>query len=116
MARYSLIAWQAMIEASWTMSRVRGSRLVSPRTSSKAKLSKTSMSSGSVTASVDTWSGKSSSWLRMAVSLIAMVILSVRGKPVVAELSGGPRKRGRPVRLHDHSRGDVSVEVSMTKR
>jgi len=61
MTRYSPIAWQAISEASCTISRVRASRLPCDSTWSKAKLSKTSISSGSVFASVETWPGNSSS-------------------------------------------------------
>jgi len=56
--RYSLRAWDAIIAASCTISRVRLSRLPWLRISSNAKLSKISMSSGSVTARVETCPGK----------------------------------------------------------
>src|SRR5258705_8398353 len=75
MTRYSRKAWQAMIAASWTISRVRTSRLPCRSTSSKAKLSKVSMSSGSVIAKVETWPGKSSSWFLRARSLGAITVL-----------------------------------------
>ena len=54
MTRYSLSAWQPMSAASCTMSRVRVLSPLCRSTSSKAKLSKTSISSGSVTFSVET--------------------------------------------------------------
>ena len=69
--------WQAIMDASCTIRRVRVSRVPWRSTSSKAKLSKYSMSSGSVRASVETRPGKSSSWLRRAASLMAMCSRSV---------------------------------------
>ncbi|MGC1566054.1 MAG: hypothetical protein WA794_08560 [Trebonia sp.] len=57
MTRYSLSAWQPMRAASCTISRVRVSSPLCLSTSSKAKLSKTSISSGSVTFSVETRPG-----------------------------------------------------------
>ena len=61
MARYSLVAWQAMMAASCTINLVRVSRSPYRSTSSKAKLSNTSINSGSVIFNVDTWPGNSSS-------------------------------------------------------
>ena len=52
--RYSRRACEAMIAASWTIRRVRTSSVLPCSTSSNAKLSKTSISSGSVVAKVDT--------------------------------------------------------------
>ena len=49
-------------------------------TSSKAKLSKLSMSSGSVTFRVETWPGNSSSWVLRARSLMAMSESSPRAR------------------------------------
>src|SRR5690242_2657256 len=89
MTRNSLTAWQAISEASWIISRVRMSRSLSASTSSKAKLSKRSMSSGSVWASVDARSGNSSSWLRRAVSVLAIVSSSCSGGRVGREVGGG---------------------------
>jgi hypothetical protein len=66
-----------MIDDNCTISLVRMSRLESRRISSNAKLSNTSMSSGSVIANVETCPGKSSSWLRLAVSLIAILTPAV---------------------------------------
>src|SRR4051812_46069360 len=60
------------MEASCTISRVRTSRPPWETTSSNAKLSKTSISSGSVCASVETWPGNSSSWYRRAAALMDM--------------------------------------------
>jgi hypothetical protein len=54
MTRYSASAWQAISAASWTVRRVRSSRWPWRSTSSNAKLSKISISSGSVTTSVET--------------------------------------------------------------
>src|SRR6185503_10389370 len=71
--RYPPSPCTAMRAASCTMSRERGSRLPWWRTSSKAKLSKTSMSSGSVTVRVDTCPGNSASWFLRACSLGATV-------------------------------------------
>jgi len=58
-------------DASIVMTLVLVSSLLSARTSSKAKLSKISTSSGSVTFRVDWWLGNSSSWFRWAASLIS---------------------------------------------
>jgi hypothetical protein len=57
MTRYSLSAWQPMSAASWTMKRVLVLSPLCRSTSSKAKLSKTSISSGSVTWSDETRPG-----------------------------------------------------------
>ena len=87
MTRYSLRAWLPMRAASWTMSRVLVSRLVCLSVSSKVKLPKISISSGSVTFRVETWPGNSSSWFSCAVSLIATV-------PTFPQLAGrGGRSR-----------------------
>ena len=61
MTRYSLNAWQAIMDASCTMSRVLVSRFPGRSTSSNAKLSKYSISSGSLTFRVETWPGNNSS-------------------------------------------------------
>jgi hypothetical protein len=74
MTRYSRSAWQPISAASCTMSRVRVSSLVCWIVSSKAKLSKISISSGSVTVRVETWPGNSSSWFCCAVSLMAILV------------------------------------------
>ena len=63
----------AMMAASCTINRVRVSRLPYRRTSSNAKLSNTSISSGSVTASVDTWPGNSSSWCLRGFAVVVTV-------------------------------------------
>ena len=75
MARYSRSAWPAISAASCTINRVRASRVPCCSTSSKAKLSKYSISSGSVVARVETCSGNSSSWWRRAASVMAMIDL-----------------------------------------
>lgn len=54
MTRYSLWAWQAISAASCSINRSCVSSALSRNTSSKAKLSNVSISSGSVTASVET--------------------------------------------------------------
>jgi hypothetical protein len=84
MTRYSLSAWQLMSAASCTMSRVRVSSLLCRSVSSKAKLSKISISSGSVSFRVETWPGNSSWWFFCTVSLIAILVTS----PGAAELDG----------------------------
>src|SRR5579859_3455986 len=78
MTRYSRSAWQPMRAASWTMSRVRVSSPLCRSTSSKAKLSKTSISSGSVALRVETWPGNSWSCSLRAASLMAILLLLVR--------------------------------------
>jgi hypothetical protein len=76
MARYSATAWPAIIAASWTISRVRASSALARRISSKAKLSKYSISSGSVRVRVETCSGNSSSWFFRASAVGIRSILS----------------------------------------
>ena len=75
MTRYSATAWAAIIAASCTISRVRVSSSLSRTTSSEAQLSKYSIRSGSVPASVEMRPGNSSSWFFFASALGMRVTL-----------------------------------------
>lgn len=65
--RYSPSAWLAIVEAKIIITRVFVSNLLCRITSSKAQLSKSSINSGSVFCSLDSWPGKSSSWFFTAL-------------------------------------------------
>src|SRR5713226_7345614 len=104
MTRYSRSAWEAMSAASWIINLVRVSRAPYARTSSKAKLSKVSMSSGSVTARVETCPGNSSLWFCCARSLGFMV-----ASPLIAVSQDGDGRNGA-VNLPQIAFGEIDLD------